>query len=67
MNSPSKPGGPRRRPARVAALLLVLLLAALAAPALGPGAPATARAADEWEKVVVLYHSDVGGKTDPCG
>jgi len=50
-------------------LLILLLLCALAlvAPAArAPGAPPAA--ADEaWEKVVVLYHSDVGGKIEPCG
>lgn len=57
------------RPAPPAGLLILLLLCALAlvAPAArAPGAPPAA--ADEaWEKVVVLYHSDVGGKIEPCG
>ncbi|MHB8078962.1 MAG: hypothetical protein ACYDIE_06890 [Candidatus Krumholzibacteriia bacterium] len=47
---------------RFALLVLVGLLAALA------GAPAAVAAErGTWESIVLLYHSDVGGKVEPCG
>jgi len=51
-------------PARLVLVLSILaaLLAAVAAASAAPAAPK-----GTWESIVLLYHSDVGGKVEPCG
>lgn len=53
-----------------AASAAVLVLAVAAGLATLPGDPAgSARAQDSgtWQDLVLLYHSDVKGKIEPCG
>lgn len=61
-----------RAPDRPAGLLLtgfalvgLILLSLLATFASAPAAPAPPKGT--LESIVMLYHSDVGGKVEPCG
>lgn len=56
---------PAGRPLARLALVLSILAGLLAA---GAGLPAAAAAPQgTMESIVLLYHSDVGGKVEPCG
>lgn len=54
-------------PLRATGLVLCLMLVGLAAVALEVRRPRAAPVESEWEAITVLYHSDVGGKIEPCG
>jgi len=58
-------GRPAGLPVTRLALVLSILISLLAAFASVPAAMAAPQGT--WESIVILYHSDVGGKVEPCG
>lgn len=45
------------------ALLVAAVLAGWSSNTLGLAGPSQ----DDWRPITILYHSDVGGKIEPCG
>jgi hypothetical protein len=56
------------KPSRVGATAFLLAILVIAATLGWEGShPARSQENEEWQSVVLIYHSDVKGKIEPCG